>query len=425
MSFNLNIKRIRSELLHDGESPADKDPHSQPRGEAPSGGASVIGHLDADAFFASVQQAADPSLRGKAMAVGGRQRGIVASASYEARKLGIYTPMPMAHALKLCPHLIVVPGDFQRFEQFSRFMFSFVYDFTPKVEVCSIDEGYYDLGGNHDIDPLEALATIQRNIEDRLKITVSQGLGPNKIVSQIASKLRKPRGLIAVEPGEVRAFLNPLPLKHMHGLGPVAQKRLTENGLVTFEDLAEATAEQLHSAFGGSGETWQALARGIDPRPVQSHHGLAKSYGHQETFNTDSADDDFLRNHLRRLVDKAVERMREDGQAARTFHVRVRYKDMSETERSQSLEEPGDLPEDFYGVAEALMKKAWTKRMPLRLVAFRLTNLYKALPPTDLFEQPNRERREALQNVLTEVRSRFGKQALMRGHDVSLQNDCV
>jgi DNA polymerase-4 len=414
MSFNLNIKRIRSEVLQDGAQLPDLPTDT-------SGERSVIGHLDADAFFASVQQAADPRLRGKAMAVGGRQRGIVASASYEARKLGIYTPMPMAHALRLCPDLIVVPGDFARFEQFSRLMFSFVYDYTPKVEICSIDEGYFDLGGNHEVDPAEALAAIQRNIAERLKITVSQGLGPNKIISQIASKLRKPRGLICVQPHEVRGFLDPLPLKHMHGLGPVAQKRLADHNLHTFKDLAEAGTEQLHAAFGGGGESWQALARGIDPRPVISSHGPAKSYGHQETFGHDSADEEFLRNHLRRLVDKAVERLREDGMAARTYHVRVRYKDMSETERSQSVDEPGDLPEDFYTLAEALMKKAWQKRMPLRLIAFRLTNLYKALPPADLFEQPNRERREALQNVLTEIRARYGRQALMRGHDVGME----
>jgi DNA polymerase-4 len=144
-------------------------------------------HLDADAFFASVEQAADPRLRGKPVAVGGERRGIIASASYEAREFGVYTPMPTARARKLCPRLIVLPGDFGRYEQFSNWMFGYCYDFTPDVEQTSIDEGYFDLTANHRKPPIEIAQTVRRAIQQSLKISVSEGMGANKLVSQIAS----------------------------------------------------------------------------------------------------------------------------------------------------------------------------------------------------------------------------------------------
>ena len=143
-------------------------------------------HLDADAFFASVEQAADPRLRGKAIAVGGEQRGIIASASYEARRLGVYTPMPTSRARKLCPNLIVLPGDYEKYERFSQWMFSYAYDFTPDVEVTSIDEGYLDLTSTRK-DPILIARTLREAIHQSLKISVSEGIGSNKLVSQIAS----------------------------------------------------------------------------------------------------------------------------------------------------------------------------------------------------------------------------------------------
>src|SRR4029079_5521910 len=151
----------------------------------------AIVHLDADAFFASVEQAADPRLRGKAIAVGGEKRGIIASASYEARKFGVFTPMPTVRARKLCPKLIVVPGDFEKYERFSRWMFSYVYDFTPDVEISSIDEGYFDLSGSRK-PAITVAETVRDAIRQALKITVSEGIAVNKLVSQIASKLNKP-----------------------------------------------------------------------------------------------------------------------------------------------------------------------------------------------------------------------------------------
>ena len=171
----------------------------------------TIVHLDADAFFASVEQSADARLRGKPIAVGGETRGIIASASYEARKFGIYTPMPTARARKLCPKLIVLPGDYERYEQFSHWMFGYAYDFTPNVEQTSIDEGYFDITANRSRPPLEIALTIRQAIGQSLKIVVSEGIGSNKLVSQIASKLHKPACFQTVPGGHEKQFLHPLP----------------------------------------------------------------------------------------------------------------------------------------------------------------------------------------------------------------------
>src|SRR5512139_3528405 len=168
-----------------------------------------VSHLDADAFFASVEQAADPRLRGRPVAVGGEKRGIIASASYEARRFGIYTPMPTARARKLCPKLILLPGDFDKYEHFSRWMFSYAQDFTPDVEIASIDEGYFDLSAVPR-PPLNVAETIRNAIRQALKISVSEGIASNKLVSQIASKLNKPAAFLTVPNGTELAFLHPL-----------------------------------------------------------------------------------------------------------------------------------------------------------------------------------------------------------------------
>src|ERR1700722_14583332 len=175
-----------------------------------------IVHLDADAFFAAVEQAGDPKLRGKPVAVGGEKRGIIASASYEARKFGVFTPMPTARARKLCPKLIVLSGDFERYEQFSNWMFGYCYDFTPEVEQTSIDEGYFDLTATRQ-PAADVAEKIRKAIGERLKISVSEGIGTNKLVSAVASKLTKPRAFYEVPPGEEAAFLRPLPNKWLPG----------------------------------------------------------------------------------------------------------------------------------------------------------------------------------------------------------------
>lgn len=212
----------------------------------------TIVHLDADAFFASVEQAADSRLRGKAVAVGGEKRGIIASASYEARKFGVFTPMPTVRARKLCPKLIVLPGDFEKYERFSQWMFSYAYDFTPDVEQSSIDEGYFDLTAVRK-PAVEVATTIRDAIGQALKISVSEGIGVNKLVSQIASKLNKPAAFTNIPAGDEISFLHPLPNKWLPGIGPKNAERLNAAGLAMIGQIAHTPVDLLELLLGRQG----------------------------------------------------------------------------------------------------------------------------------------------------------------------------
>src|SRR6266478_3080579 len=212
--------------------------------------ARIIVHLDADAFFASVEQAADPRLRGKPLAVGGEKRGIIASATYEARRFGVFTPMPTVRARKLCPRLIVLPGDFERYEQFSHWMFGYCYDFTPEVEQTSIDEGYFDLTGTRQ-PAADVALKIRKAIGQRLKISVSEGIGTNKLVSAVASKLTKPAAFYEVPTGGEAAFLHPLPNKWLPGIGPTTSVRLNAAGLAEIRHVAMTPLSMLELLLGG------------------------------------------------------------------------------------------------------------------------------------------------------------------------------
>ena len=295
-----------------------------------------IVHLDADAFFAAVEQASDPKLRGKPVAVGGEKRGIIASASYEARRFGVYTPMPTARARKLCPKLIVLSGDFERYEQFSNWMFGYCYDFTPDVEQTSIDEGYFDLSGTR--KPASEIAlTIRKAIGQRLKITVSEGIGTNKLVSAVASKLSKPAAFYEVPSGQEAAFLHPLPNKWLPGVGPKTSALLNAAGLAEIRHVALTPFSMLELLLGNQAATIQKFANGVDERPLVPVSEPQKSFSEQETFATDLTDEGYIEAVLRRMADKLFATVREEGRSIRTLTVRVRYNDMGEDQTSESF----------------------------------------------------------------------------------------
>jgi DNA polymerase III alpha subunit/nucleotidyltransferase/DNA polymerase involved in DNA repair len=380
-------------------------------------------HLDADAFFASVEQAADPRLRGKPVAVGGEKRGIIASASYEARRCGIYTPMPTVRARKLCPKLIVLPGDFDKYEQFSRWMFSYAYDFTPDVEISSIDEGYADLSGARR-PAIEIARTIQQAIQQALKISVSEGVGSNKLICQIASKLRKPRAFETVAAGQERIFLEPLPNHWLPGVGPKTAARLNAAGLARIGQMAGTPLELLELLLGSAAHTLRQFAQGIDSRPVVPTREPAKSYGQQETFPQDQTDEAFLEAVLRRMADRLMAKVRADGKSIRTLTVKVRYNDMTEDQCGESLAEPTDLETDLYGRLSSLLRQAWKRRVSLRLVALKLSQLYNSGFRTELLLDDTARQHEArrrLAIVMDRLRQEHGPGVLMRGHDLLLR----
>jgi len=378
-------------------------------------------HLDADAFFASVEQAAEAKLRGRPVAVGSERRGIVASASYEARRLGIHTPMPMARARRLCPELVVRPGDYERYERFSRFMFSYAYDFTPMVELASIDEGYFDLSGCRGRDPVEVAATIRRAIGQSLKLSVSEGIGTNKLVAQVAAKAGKPAAFARVAPGEERRFLEPLPNRWLPGVGPTLSATLDAAGLRRIGQIALVPPEELALFCGSLAPRLSAFAAGIDERPVEPERPEAKSYGRQETFVRDATDEAFVLAKLRQMADGLMAEARAAGKAARTVSLRLRYNDMEETRRSYSFREPTDLESDVYPLLERLLRRAWQRRVSLRLVGVALSNVYAAAPLEFNFEGPGWRRgdRQRLARVVDGLRE--AGLEVMRGHDLWLK----
>jgi Nucleotidyltransferase/DNA polymerase involved in DNA repair len=379
--------------------------------------------LDADAFFVGCEVASEPRLRGKAVAVGGMKRGIIASASYEARKLGVYTPMPTARALKICPHLIVLPGDYEKYEHFSRLMFSLVHDYTPVVEVGSIDEGYGDLSGVTRWSPREAAERLRRNIREHLRLSVSQGLGTNKLVSAVASKLRKPDNFLEVPAGTERDFLAPLEVKWLPGVGAKLERVFQAAGLLRIGEVAGATVESLELIAGSGAGQLSEFARGIDERPIVTEREDAQSYGKQETFEEDTTDEEFVRRVLRGMADHLLAKVRADGKMIRCVEVRLRYNDMEQSRRSESLEEPTDLETDIYGVIDRLVRRAWDRRVSLRLVGLKLSRVYDGggwrqtgldLPGTGY----DKETRRVLARVMDEAKIRYGSGAVVRAHQL-------
>ena len=386
-------------------------------------GSRSIVHLDADAFFASVEQAADARLRGKPIAVGGERRGIIASASYEARQMGVYTPMPTVRARQLCPQLVVLPGDYERYEQFSRWMFAYAFDFTPEVEVTGIDEGYFDLSGAK--RPAREIAqTIREAIGQKLKISVSEGIASSKLVSQIASKLKKPSAFIEVLPGQEVAFLHPLPNKWLPGIGPRTALRLDAAGLREIRQVAQTPPELLELLLGSGAARVREFANGIDDRPLVLSREAPKSFGEQETFAADLTDEDYLEAVLRRMADRLMAKVREEGKCIRTLTVKVRYNDMSEDQRSESLTEPTDLETDLYSRLRPMLRQAWKRRVSLRLVSLKLSNLYAGHRQGELFlgDRPDANpARRNLARTVDALRREHGESVVLRSHDLRLR----
>jgi DNA-directed DNA polymerase III PolC len=385
----------------------------------------TIVHLDADAFFASVEQAADSRLRGKPIAVGGEHRGIIASASYEARKFGVYTPMPTARAHKLCPKLIVLPGDYERYEQFSNWMFGYAYDFTPDVEQTSIDEGYFDLTANRRRPPVEIALSVRTAIQQSLKIIVSEGIGSNKLVSQIASKLNKPAAFQAVPGGQERQFLHPLPNRWLPGIGPKTAVRLNAAGLSDIGQIAATPIDLLALLLGNQAPATRQFANGIDERPLIPASEPQKSFSQQETFDEDVTDEEYVEAVLRRMADRLFATVREEGRSVRTLTVKVRYNDRDENQRAESQREPTDLETDVYGRLHGLLREVWQRRVSLRMVSLKLSNVYDGVFRSELpleNEAKNHAARERLASVLDELRRNKGWSVVLRGHDLRLRD---
>jgi len=385
----------------------------------------TIVHLDADAFFVSCEQALNPSLRGKKCAVGGTERGIISSASYEARACGVYTPMPTKSALKVCPDLIMIRHTSGLYGEVSRKMFDLCETLTPAVQRNSIDEGYLDLGPcrlptQKKIE--EAVLGLQRRIWSELQITVSMGIARNKLVAQIASKLRKPRGFVVVAAGEEAAFLAPLPLGKLPGIGPKTEADLNQHGLKLVGDILTRNDEEMEMIFGREWREMRRTAQGEDDRPVETEEEDAKSYSQQETFGADVGEFAEIERVAKGMVDELMAKVRRDGKRVRTMTVKIRYPDFTQESRAQSLDVATDLEAPFYPWVGPLLRAAWRKGRPLRLVSVRLSGIDDGPDQLEMFGQAD-EKRRRLAGVLDRLNGGKGAPAVQRGHQLGGRRD--
>jgi DNA polymerase-4 len=382
----------------------------------------TIAHLDADAFFVSCELALRPELRGTKCAVGGRERGIISSASYEARACGVYTPMPTQRALRVCPDLIMLPHTSGLYSKVSRQMFDLCETLTPAVQRNSIDEGYLDLGpcGFAATADLEAkVRALQQRLWKELQIPVSFGLAANKLVAQIASKLRKPRGFVVVEPGTEASFLAPLPIGKLPGVGPKTEETLVgRHGLKIIGDILARGEPELKAIFGDGWPAMAAMARGEDERVVETEHDDAKSYSQQETFGHDIAEVAAIERVVKRMVDELLAKIREDRKRVRTMTVKVRYPDFTQESHGRSLATATDLETPFYALVTPLLRAAWKKKRPLRLVSVRFSNVEDAAIQLEMFAEADDKRRR-LASVLDQL-NRHGRAAIVQhGHQLA------
>ena len=385
----------------------------------------TILHADMDAFYASVEQHDHPETRGKPVIVGGTGlRGVVTAASYEARRYGVHSAMPTAEARRLCPDGIFLPGRMERYVEVSREIRRVFEEFTPLVEPLSLDEAFLDVTASLRLfgSPLELGRKLKQRVRDATELNVSVGIGPTLMIAKIAGALGKPDGLLEVKPGDVEAFLRPLPVRWLWGVGPTAGERLHGMGIKTIGDLADASAERLQAAVGSLGSSLQMLARGIDPRRVDPDRDR-KSYGEENTFASDVSDPERLRGVIHAHADAVARRLRADGRLGRTVVLKLKLAQRIGPgkyplfTRSLTLPSPTDDGKTIAEAALALWDGVASGKV-IRLVGVSVSNLAEPGMPgqLDLFESPRINRRKALNRALDEIAARYGEEALRRGH---------
>ncbi|PTX99129.1 DNA polymerase IV [Opitutus sp. ER46] len=381
----------------------------------------TIVHLDADAFFVSCELALKPELRGRKCAVGGRERGIISSASYEARACGVYTPMPTRRALQVCPDLVLLPHTAGLYSRVSRQMFDRCEEITPLVQRNSIDEGYLDVapcGFTSSAQVEEAMRGLQRRLWEELQIPVSFGLATNKLVAQIASKLRKPRGFVVVPPGTEGEFLWPLGVGKLPGIGQKTEVTLAErHGIRLVRDILERSETELRVIFGQSWPEVVAMARGRDDRAVEVDDEDAKSYSQQETFARDVAEVAFIEQVAKGMIDELMAKVRQDHKRVRTMTLKVRYPDFSQESHGRTLPAATDLEAHFYPLVMPLLQAAWRKRRPLRLISVRFSGVEDGGGQLEMFADQD-EKRRRLAGVLDRLNIKGGSPVVRHGHQL-------
>ncbi|OFZ83749.1 MAG: hypothetical protein A2W21_11795 [Betaproteobacteria bacterium RBG_16_66_20] len=328
-------------------------------------------HLDMDAFYASVEQRDDPSLRGKPVAVGGApaSRGVVAASSYEARRFGVRSAMPMARALRLCPELVIVRPDFARYRAASHKVMAILRQATPLVEPLSLDEAYLDVTENLWGEPLASVVArkLKKRIHEETGLTASAGVAPNKFLAKIASGWRKPDGLTVIPPERVESFLQQLPVEALWGVGPVTAKKLRALGIQRLVDVRETDEISLRQAVGSQAGWLKRLSHGDDPREVKPDRPW-KSISAETTYGVDLADVREMQAELAKLAARVVDSLEKKHLLARSVTIKVRFGDFTTVTRSHTADRPSRDAADFRQRALALLERTDAARRPVRLL---------------------------------------------------------
>lgn len=376
----------------------------------------TIIHLDLDAFYAAVEVLDNPSLKGKPLIVGGlSNRSVVSTASYEARKFGVHSAMPMVEARRRCPMAVVVSPRHERYAEFSHQVFSIFQRFTPLVEGLSLDEAFLDVTQSHALfgDGATIATQIKACVHRETGLTISAGVATNKFIAKIASDLRKPDGLVIVPAGTEAQFLAPLALERMWGVGPVAAQKLKALGYRTIGDLAGTTPQRLAQLLGSWGVAVQALANGLDERPVEPDVA-AKSIGGEETYEHDlTAEPDLLRALLAQ-TERVARRLVNEGVEGYTITVKLKYADFTLKTRRKKLDLPVADLDSIFAVAKSLLPTFAWQGQRVRLVGIAVSDLQEGPVQAQLFPDPQQEKRKKLQQLVNAVDSRFGEGGLTR-----------
>jgi DNA polymerase-4 len=384
--------------------------HDEAQAPTPESSTPIL-HVDMDAFFVSVELLTRPDLKGKAVIVGGDrdQRGVVTSASYEARKYGVHSAMALRTAAKLCPHAIFLPGHHGLYGEWSDRVATVLAKFSPVVEMASIDEAYIDLSGTERMHgpPLAAAHKLLREITATTSLPCSGGLASTRLVAKIASDQAKPRGLVWVAPGSEPRFLAPLPVRRIPGIGKVTDAALQDLSIQTIDQLQALSIEKLEATFGRWGTALYRKARGIDSFEFFLD-AEPKSVSHNQTFGEDTNDRALLEATLSYLCQKGAKRMREAGLYARTVTLTMRFASFKTITRSHTLPEPFDVDAIFMETIRALFQQTWDGKAKLRLVGVALTSFTSVSGQLDLLDADRREKLERLAKTTDKLRDKFG-----------------
>jgi len=387
------------------------------------GPSKVIFHVDMDAFFVSVEELFDPALRGKPVVVGGQrdERGVVAAASYEARKFGVHSAMPLRTAAKLCPNALFVDGHPDRYRDYSARVYKILKNFSPRVEMISIDEAFLDMSGTERLlgPVLRSAHSLHDRIKTETQLNCSIGIGTSRLVAKISSDMGKPNGILWVPAGAEAAFLAPLPVRKMPGVGKVTERALHDIGILTLGQLAQFDAAALEAKFGKWGTAMHEKARGLDSgawfEGEVGEDDDPKSISHEHTFGRDTADPAKLRSTLARLSEMVGRRVREQHFFARTVQLKLRYTDFTTITRAHTLHTSTNLDTEIFECVAALFQKNWTAGRTVRLLGVQVSSLETQQGQQDLLQAPQQRRWSRVLEAADQLRDKYGDSSVMLG----------